>query len=128
MKISIVVPFYNEELLVHEFVDRVNAADPGTRFRVEIVAVDDGSSDRTYEAIKEHAARDLERNRGEWAGAGFHCAGKARRHAYTHFGGFLEWETDHRSQRSLPGHQRGPLLFTSRRPEYAGTFSTERRS
>ena len=47
MKISIVVPFYNEELLVHEFVDRVNAADPGTRFRVEIVAVDDGSSDNT---------------------------------------------------------------------------------
>ena len=47
MKISIVVPFYNEELLVHEFVDRVYAAVSGTHYQVEIVAVDDGSSDNT---------------------------------------------------------------------------------
>ncbi len=47
MLVSIVVPFYNEELLVQEFVDRVNAAVFGSHFHVEIVAVDDGSSDNT---------------------------------------------------------------------------------
>ena len=47
MLISIVVPFYNEELLVHEFVKRVNAACQGSSYQVEIVAVDDGSSDNT---------------------------------------------------------------------------------
>ena len=47
MIISIVVPFYNEELLVHKFVDRVYAAVSDTHYRVEIVTVDDGSSDNT---------------------------------------------------------------------------------
>ncbi len=47
MLTSVVVPFYNEEVLVNEFVDRVNAAVVDTPYRVEIVAVDDGSSDNT---------------------------------------------------------------------------------
>ncbi|MCP4313829.1 MAG: glycosyltransferase family 2 protein [Bacteroidetes bacterium] len=47
MLTSIVVPFYNEELLVHEFVERVNTTFQGSSYQMEIVAVDDGSSDNT---------------------------------------------------------------------------------
>ena len=47
MLISIVVPFYNEELLVNEFMDRLNAAVHGASLLIEIVAVDDGSSDNS---------------------------------------------------------------------------------
>ena len=45
--ISVVVPFFNEETLVNEFVDRVYAAVADIGFPVEIVTVDDGSSDNT---------------------------------------------------------------------------------
>ena len=51
MLVSIVSPFYNEEALVREFLDRVNAVVKEIQFPVEIVAVDDGSSDNTLSLL-----------------------------------------------------------------------------
>ena len=47
MLVSIVAPFYNEEALVNEFVNRVNAVVNDIAYPVEIITVDDGSSDNT---------------------------------------------------------------------------------
>ena len=47
MLVSVVIPFYNEEALVNEFIDRLHAAAEKIGPLVEIVAVDDGSSDNT---------------------------------------------------------------------------------
>ncbi|MFC2098734.1 glycosyltransferase [Bacteroidota bacterium] len=47
MLVSVVVPFFNEEALVNEFIDRINAAVKSIEQPVEVVAVDDGSSDNT---------------------------------------------------------------------------------
>lgn len=45
---SIVIPFYNEEECVRSVLEEAHACQPDA----EIVAVDDGSSDRTWEIIK----------------------------------------------------------------------------
>lgn len=47
MLVSVVIPFFNEEVLVREFIDRLSIAAGKIGTRVEIVAVDDGSSDNT---------------------------------------------------------------------------------
>ena len=47
MLVSVVVPFFNEEALVNEFIDRINAAVTAIGQPVEVIAVDDGSSDNT---------------------------------------------------------------------------------
>ena len=47
MWVSVVIPFYNEEALVNKFIDRLQAAAKKIGPQVEIVAVDDGSSDNT---------------------------------------------------------------------------------
>ena len=49
MRLSVVIPVYNEELTIKEIVSRVQALERET----EIVIVDDGSSDGTAERIKE---------------------------------------------------------------------------
>ncbi len=53
--LSIIAPFYNEENVVSEYISRVTSTlapliIEGWRF--EILAIDDGSSDRTYEVLK----------------------------------------------------------------------------
>ena len=52
--LSIVVPCLNEEKLVSKFFSRAKAAADKVTDRWEIVMVDDGSTDSTWDAIREH--------------------------------------------------------------------------
>ncbi|MGA3007630.1 MAG: glycosyltransferase family 2 protein [Opitutaceae bacterium] len=56
--LSIVVPCYNEEAIVAETMARLHAAAQATGRPYEIVAIDDGSHDRTWETIAAAAQRD----------------------------------------------------------------------
>ena len=51
MKLSVVIPAYNEESTIAEMIQRVKAVDLGA-IELEIVVVDDGSKDRTREILK----------------------------------------------------------------------------
>lgn len=55
MDISVVAPCYNEEPNVREFVRRVSGVLEGLGLQYEIILVDDGSRDGTYEAAVEIA-------------------------------------------------------------------------
>jgi len=79
-QISAVVPFYNEEGNVEEIHRRLKAVLEQTGRTYEIIYVDDGSCDRTYELLRSIYERDpavrvikLRRNFGQTAGlqAGF---------------------------------------------------------
>jgi dolichol-phosphate mannosyltransferase len=81
--ISLVVPCYNESEGLEATLDALAAAAPTWREPYEIVLVDDGSRDNTWQLISEAAARDarirgvrLSRNFGHQAaiGAGLHAA------------------------------------------------------
>jgi len=48
MKLSVIIPVYNEKSTIEEVIDRVNEVD----VEKEIIVVDDGSTDGTVEAIK----------------------------------------------------------------------------
>jgi len=84
--ISIVVPFHNEEENVREFYARLKRVMDRTTDSYEIVFVDDGSRDRTFELLKEVAGVDsrvaivkLRRNFGQTSAlaAGFdHASGE----------------------------------------------------
>lgn len=58
MKLSVVVPLYNEEENVAELHRRIAAALEGSGHEVEMIFVDDGSRDRTVAVLREIAARD----------------------------------------------------------------------
>lgn len=64
-KISVVIPAYNEEKNIKETIERVRK----TSGDYEIIIVDDGSRDRTYEIAKQAGAKTfrLERNSGKGA-------------------------------------------------------------
>lgn len=69
MKLSILIPVYNEERTIADLLDRVLAVDVGAE--KEIIAVDDASTDRTHEVLaryqdRVHVVRH-ERNRGKGA-------------------------------------------------------------
>ncbi len=51
MKLSILMPAYNEEKTIHLILDKVLAVDLDGGFEKEIIIVDDYSSDQTVEAI-----------------------------------------------------------------------------
>lgn len=51
MKVSIVLPAYNEELVIKQAVERVLATCKELKF--EIIVVDDGSNDRTLNSVKD---------------------------------------------------------------------------
>lgn len=55
--ISIVIPAYNEELLLADTIRALRDAAGGLREPVEIIVADDGSTDRTAEIGREHGAR-----------------------------------------------------------------------
>lgn len=52
MKLSLIVPCYNEENNVKKFYDEVNNAFAGKVYDYEFVFVDDGSKDNTYKNLK----------------------------------------------------------------------------
>lgn len=81
--LSIVIPVYNEEDNIGSLVARITDAMSGWEGPVEILFVDDGSSDRTLELLKEAQAGDarvriahFHRNMGQTAAmaAGFRLA------------------------------------------------------
>lgn len=81
--LSVVVPFYEEESAIEPFFSELLAVLDGLERSVEVVAVDDGSRDRTFSELRRvHQADDrvrvvrLRRNFGQTAGlaAGFHHA------------------------------------------------------
>lgn len=72
IEISIVTPMHNEEGCVREFHSRISAALKGMETTYEILLVNDGSTDRTEDIIRELSANDshlkgimLARNRGQ---------------------------------------------------------------
>src|SRR3954466_9981234 len=85
-KYSIVVPLHNEQENVTDLYDRLKAVMEAHGETFEIVLVDDGSSDHTFNMLREVAAVDsrvtvvkLRRNFGQTAGlaAGFdHARGE----------------------------------------------------
>jgi glycosyltransferase involved in cell wall biosynthesis len=58
--VSIVVPFYNEEANAGPMLDEIVAALGGGQNRFECIAVDDGSSDATWERLQEAQSRHLD--------------------------------------------------------------------
>ncbi len=56
--LSVVTPCYNEELVLPEFFARMGAVLDGIGGTAEIVAVDDGSKDSTWQVMTEWAAKD----------------------------------------------------------------------
>lgn len=85
MDISVVIPFYNEEESVRPLCRLTRAALATSRRDFEVLLIDDGSTDRSYERMREIAADDdrfrvlkLQGNYGQTAAlyAGFnHAAG-----------------------------------------------------
>ena len=55
---SVVVPLYNEALVVNELYDRLTKTMSGTGLSYELVFIDDGSTDNTLGLIKDIAGKD----------------------------------------------------------------------
>ena len=53
MKLSIIIPVYNEQRTINEVIDRVLAVDLGAIER-EVIVANDGSSDDTRRVLEEH--------------------------------------------------------------------------
>src|SRR5437762_10225158 len=53
--ISVVVPLYKEAVQLRTFFDKANSELAGTGLRYELIAVDDGSPDETWQVISEQA-------------------------------------------------------------------------
>lgn len=74
MKLSFVVPIFNEAESLPEFFQRLYAVIGAEAYQYEIIAVDDGSRDSSFVVLTEHAERDphlrvirFERNAGQTA-------------------------------------------------------------
>ncbi|MBN1637120.1 MAG: glycosyltransferase [Deltaproteobacteria bacterium] len=82
-KISIVIPVYNEEETLEKLLERLRPVMDSLDRDIEAVLVDDGSTDRSLEILKQHAGQnikvvELTRNYGQHAAvfAGFeNCEG-----------------------------------------------------
>ena len=76
MKISVVIPFYNEERMIEKmYSELVRVLNQQTKEEFEIILIDDGSKDKTFEKIVEIAKNDervrylsFSRNFGKEAG------------------------------------------------------------
>jgi glycosyltransferase involved in cell wall biosynthesis len=58
LDLSVVIPCYNEEESVERLLDEVHAALKPTGLSYEVVLVDDGSRDKTFEILSQHAKTD----------------------------------------------------------------------
>jgi glycosyltransferase involved in cell wall biosynthesis len=56
--ISLLVPMYNEESVIHLFFKRVYKVLSNAAIEYEFICIDDGSSDATLELLREYAAKD----------------------------------------------------------------------
>ena len=52
MKLSIVIPAYNEEAVIESVIERLASALQGLDIAYNIIVVDDGSRDRTWAVLK----------------------------------------------------------------------------
>ncbi len=75
MKISILVPVYNEEENLPRLYEQISGVAEREQLDIEVILVDDGSTDRSYEVLADLAARDprlrvvrFRRNFGQTAG------------------------------------------------------------
>ena len=57
-QVSVVIPIYNEQQVLPELLERLDKALGGTARTYEAIFVDDGSSDRSLEMLREAAERD----------------------------------------------------------------------
>ena len=65
--ISIVVPLLNEQDSLVELVERIDASIQSNQLGAyEVLFVDDGSTDRSWDVIREIAAAELENASGIW--------------------------------------------------------------
>ena len=60
ISLSVTIPVYNEAENISPLTERLNTALAGWGKPVEIVFIDDGSTDRTLDLLKEAQARDCE--------------------------------------------------------------------
>lgn len=58
MKLPIIIPVFNELKTIEEVIDRVKATNLGDEIVKEIIVVDDRSTDKTREILKELASED----------------------------------------------------------------------
>lgn len=81
--VSVVIPVHNEEENLPIFYERLRTAFEGQEYRAEFIFVEDGSTDRTLEVLRDLMQRDsrvkvivLSRSFGQWAAitAGIHEA------------------------------------------------------
>jgi len=63
VKVSVVVPVFNEEANLEEFLGRLLAVLDGRNEPYEVILVDDGSRDRSVDILKSWAARRPDRVR-----------------------------------------------------------------
>lgn len=82
LKLSVLIPVYNERYLVRELLQRVLAVKMPHISEIEVVVVDDGSKDGTRELLREFAAsekrvRFIEHERNEGKGAAIRTAIRA---------------------------------------------------
>ena len=82
LKLSVLIPAYNERYLIRELLQRVLAVKIPHISEIEVVVVDDGSKDGTRELLREFAAsekrvRFIEHERNEGKGAAIRTAIRA---------------------------------------------------
>lgn len=63
MKLSIVIPAYNEEAMLQSALEQVAAVLSGAGLEYEVIVVDDGSSDGSWSLLQRLASRDAWRHR-----------------------------------------------------------------
>jgi glycosyltransferase involved in cell wall biosynthesis len=54
MKVSIIIPVYNEERYIGETIEKINSVKLPDGINKEIIVIDDGSTDATCEILKKH--------------------------------------------------------------------------
>lgn len=63
MKLSIIIPLYNEQDLVIQVLDEIRVVQfPQFLDSFEIIVVDDSSKDQSYERVKKYIDSSLEKN------------------------------------------------------------------